>query len=846
MDETAQTSHRIIKFEIHIRLLYALNHMHLRIFLFFCLSIYSLTSLGQDLKSPSQFLGYELGTKFTPFHRVTDYYQHLAKADSRRVQLQQYGETYEGRPLYLTYISSAENISNIENIRQAHLDNREGKGSPEVAIVWMSYNVHGNESVSTEASMQTVHEILTKKNKYLENTLIIVDPCVNPDGRERYVNWYNQFKNTPHQLDPNSKEHHEPWLNGRANHYMFDLNRDWAWLTQKESQQRIKVYNKWLPHIHVDFHEQSVDSPYYFAPAAEPFHEVITDFQREFQVTVGKNHAKYFDAKGWFYFTKEVFDLLYPSYGDTFPTYNGSIGMTYEQGGSGRAGLAIVTGIGDTLTLKDRIEHHHTTGLSTIEIAANNSKKLNVEFEKFHREKNYKHKSYVLNGDTDKIKSLTNLLKQHEIEYGWATNSSAKGFLYTDGKNGSLKTSKHSLVVPVDQKKGTLVKVLFEPNAKLSDSLTYDITAWSLPYAYGLDALASESKVAYTTDDKNDTITNTTFDNNTFAYLAKWNSFSDAQFLTDLLKENIRVRYSTQPFVLDNKKYQRGTLIITQADNLQKDDFHQVLFKISEEHSKKLTSTTTGFVEAGKDFGSGSVKVIENIKIAVLSGEPTSTLRFGEVWHFFEQQLNYPITVLENYYFDSINLSDYEVLILPDGEHYSKFLEKTNIEKIKKWVDQGGKLIAMGGALKTFAAGKTFGLRSKVIQKDSSSAIAYFEGNQREQIKQAITGAIFKSKLDNTHPLAFGYPDTYFSLKLGNDAFDYLESGTVAFLDGQSTVPVSGFAGSEAQKNIQETLIFGVENYGQGQVIYMVDNPLFRGFWENGKLIFANALFLVN
>ena len=268
---------------------------------------------SQNIKSPSEFLGYELGTEFTRHHEVVDYYTYLANTVSDRVLLKSYGKTNERRPLLLAYISSANNIKNLETIRTEHLKNTTGEGQPNVAIVWLSYNVHGNESVSTEASMQTIYELLTNKANLLENTIVIIDPCINPDGRDRYVNWYNENKNTPNNVDPNSKEHNEGWLNGRANHYMFDLNRDWAWLTQIESQQRLKVYNTWLPHVHVDFHEQGVNSPYYFAPAAEPFHEVITNFQRDFQVTMGKNHAKYFDQNGWFYFTKEVFDLFYPS-----------------------------------------------------------------------------------------------------------------------------------------------------------------------------------------------------------------------------------------------------------------------------------------------------------------------------------------------------------------------------------------------------------------------------------------------------------------------------------------------------------------------------------------------------
>ena len=109
-----------------------------------------------------------------------------------------------------------------------------------------------------------------------------------------------------------------------------------------------------------------------------------------------------------------------------------------------------------------------------------------------------------------------------------------------------------------------------------------------------------------------------------------------------------------------------------------------------------------------------------------------------------------------------------------------------------------------------------------------------------------ITGAIFKSKVDNTHPLGFGYSDEYFSLKLGGTSYNYLNDGVnVAYFDGNSKY-ISGYAGSKAIKNIPESLLFGEEQKGRGSIIYMVDNPLFRSFWENGKLFLANAVFLLN
>lgn len=812
-------------------------------FLLVIVLLLSLTIQSQQLKTPSEFLGYELGSEFSRHHEVVDYYKYLAEAAPQQVKLIEYGETYERRPLLLAYISSAENMANLENIRKEHLKALKGESDTNKAIVWLSYNVHGNESVSTEASMKTIHTLLTSKSSYLENTVVIIDPCINPDGRDRYSNWYNQYKNTPHNVDPNSKEHHEGWWSGRSNHYMFDLNRDWAWLTQKESQQRLKVYNTWMPHVHVDFHEQGVNNPYYFAPAAEPYHEVITKFQRDFQVTIGKNHAKYFDKEGWFYFTKEVFDLFYPSYGDTYPTYNGAIGMTYEQGGSGRAGLGIITNIGDTLTLNDRIAHHYTTGLSTVEVAHKNQEKLNNEFQKFFQSKNYKYKSYALSGNKDNIDKLAKLLANHQIEYGFSNGGTIKGFNFKTGNQGTLSTDENTLIVSTNQPRGTMVKVLFEPDAKLSDSLTYDITAWSLPYAYGLEAIASTSSFTNIINKTNKS--SIIIPETDYAYVTDWNSLTDAVFLADLFKKNIRVRKTYHPFTLQGNYYERGSLIITLSDNASVPELKSKVQESASKYDKNLTAVNTGFVDSGKDFGSGYVEMITIPKIAMFSGEPTSTLRFGEVWHFFEQQLNYPVTIIDSDYYNRVDLSEYDILVLPDGR-YGNYFSDSQLEKLKNWVAKGGKLIAMGGAINAIDGDKGFAIKEKEEEDNSSENMpSPHQDLQREQIQSAITGAIFKAKVDNTNPLAYGYNQDYFTLKLGSNAYEFLPVGNAVYLEN-NTKPVAGFAGNLAQKKITNTLVFGTEWHGRGQVIYMVDNPLFRGFWENGKLFFANALFMVD
>lgn len=812
----------------------------------------TLQSFAQSFQSPSEFLGYEIGTKFSRHHQVVDYFEHAAEQNKSRVQLMEYGKTNEGRRLMLAFISSEANMKNLETIRQNNLKNTgilEGSASNnDIAIVWLSYNVHGNEASSTEAAMNTIHKLLTENSNYLENTVVIIDPCVNPDGRDRYVNWYNETASVPYDIDQQASEHSEPWPGGRPNHYLFDLNRDWAWATQVETASRIKVYNQWMPHVHVDFHEQGINEPYYFAPAAEPFHEVISDWQRDFQTQIGKNHAKYFDAEGWLYFTRERFDLLYPSYGDTYPTYMGAIGMTYEQAGHGFAGLGILNDEGYVLTLVDRLTHHTTTGLSTVEISSKNAKQLNSEFGKYFDNSNLKYKSYVLKGHSDKIKSLTNLLDKHDIEYGFANDGKVSGYKYSIAGQGQINTSSNDLVVSTNQPKGKMVKVLFEPNAKLSDSLTYDITAWSAPYAYGLEAIASTSLVR---SSSNSNTTNSAVSKpSATGYAAQWNSLNDAQFLSHLLKENIKVRFTEKPFSAQGNSYDRGTLIIVRGDNKHIEGFDNKLVSIANEHERQLDALNSGFSTTGPDFGSPDIKLVNPPKVALLSGDYTSYGSYGELWHFFEQQLHYPVTSLNTDDLSRANLSKYNILIMPNG-YYGGLLNDSVMEKIKIWVRSGGKLIAIDGALNSFAGKEGFGLKRNTSEANNAEPaedprLIKYADRERDYTNNLITGAIFKTKVDNTHPMAFGYDEHYFTLKRGSSSFSLLDSGyNVAFLD-KNPKNISGFAGKNAIKNLDHSLVFGEQRLGSGSLIYMSENVMFRSFWENGKLFLVNALFFVN
>ena len=806
-------------------------------------------SIFAQLKSPSEFLGYELGTEFSRHADVVAYFKHVAE-NSNMVTYQEYGKTNERRPLTYAIVSSSTNMANIDKIRRDNLKSiglENGTADPKTAIVWLSYNVHGNEASSTEAAMLTLYELITSRQAWLENTVVIIDPCINPDGRDRYANWYNQVKSTPYNKKQIATEHREPWPGGRPNHYLFDLNRDWAWATQVETQQRLKIYNMWMPHVHVDFHEQGINDPYYFAPAAEPYHEIITEWQRDFQHEIGKNHARYFDKEGWLFFTRDRFDLLYPSYGDTYPTFMGAIGMTYEQAGHGRAGLGVMTDEGYELTLKDRVAHHNTTGLSTVEISSKNAEKLNKEFKKFFQNGNLKYKSYVLKGNQDKLDAVAELLKKHEIQYGYSSGGTATGYHYLKKTNASIDT-RGAMVVHTDQPKGKMIKVLFEPEAELSDPLTYDITAWSVPYAYGLETVAVTSKVPANMELATYNISNTE-NYSSPGYIMEWTSMYDAQFLSALLNEGIKVRFSEKDLSFNGKSFKKGSLVITRSDNRGNDEFDKTLNRIANDHYRQLYASTTSYSDNGTDFGSSDIKLVNPQQIAVLTGRGTSSLSYGAIWHFFEQQLKYPVTAINTDDFDTDLLDEFDVLIIPSG-WYGRVLNDNSLDGLKSWIREGGKVIAIGNALRTFAGKDDFELEKKENgdseDDESSGNLTPYDKRERENVTNFITGSIFEVKVDASHPMAFGYGDSYYSLKLGSNAYKFLDKGyNVGYINGGAT-SVSGFAGEQAKIKLKNSLVFGETRLGRGSMIYMVDDVLFRSFWENGKLFLVNSIFFVN
>jgi len=815
-------------------------------------------SIGQALQSPAEFLGYKIGSKFTRENSVTAYFKSVATAKKDMVKIESYGETNEGRELILAFIALPETLSRLEDIRKNNLRLtgllKEGHAITQnaPAIVWLSYNIHGNEASSSEAAMLVLYELANPNNlqtkEWLKNTVIIIDPCMNPDGRDRYVNWYYTMMGKNYDADAQSREHVEPWPGGRTNHYNFDLNRDWAWQTQIETQQRMKKYNSWMPQVHVDFHEQGVSEPYYFAPAAEPFHEAITPWQRNFQTTIGKNNATYFDEKGWLYFTKERFDLFYPSYGDTYPIFNGAIGMTYEQGGGPAGGLVSINDSGDSLTLLDRITHHFTTSLSTIETASKNAQNLIDEFKKYFDDnrdaKNAIYQTYILTDkEVNKIQAVKALLDKNAIEYS-NVSGKIKGYRYFSGKEEEAEIDSNSFAISMHQPKSSLVRVLFEPKSKLSDSSTYDITAWSIPYAYGVEAYALTEKKNLVAPNPKTSHPQQIRVNSSYGYLIPYTSFNSTKALAFLLKNHVKVRYAASPFSYNHKTYDRGTLIVLKTSNVN-NNWNLWVTKAADLFNLQLEAVNSGFVEKGADFGSSEVHMITAPKVALLTGEEVSASNAGEIWNLFDNELDYPITLINASELSSISLKNYNILIMPNGNY--RFSDKSINEKLKDFVRNGGKLIALEASVAAMA-NYDWGIKLKEEKKEEKKedywALKKYADREKEGLTNSIPGSIYKVELDNTHPLAYGYPNYYFTLKQDTNLYEFMNDGwNVGALKKENYT--AGFTGYKVKNKLKDGLLFGVEEMGNGSIVFLADNPLFRLFWENGKMLFGNAIFLV-
>lgn len=821
----------------------------------------NIKNIAQEIVAPHIYFK-DYGKQYHFQHEIMNYIQLVAQY-SKLIKIEKYGETNEGRPLHLIYIGLPEHLENLEEIRSNHIQSLESNKISKNAknIVWMSFGVHGNEAGTTASVPKIVHSIVTGTKdtlKWLQNSIIIIDPCANPDGYDRYVNYIRSVSHKNFVPEFTHREHMEGWPSGRYNHYLFDLNRDWAWQTQIETAQRVKKYHMWSPHIHADFHEMGYNKNYFFAPAAEPLHKYISDFQRKFQFEVGKNHAKYFDKEGWLYWTRESFDLFYPSYGDTYPTYCGAVGMTYEMAGNTSSGRAILLDNGDTLTVGDKIMRNTVVALSTLEMAAQNSEQLQKNLIAF-CDKNRsnpvgKHKTYFIK-NAGNIHSFLQLLQQNNILYSVLDQEyTSSMYDYNSGKTMTTKVNKGDIVIDAHQTNSLLLQVLMEENPYLSDSATYDITSWALPFAFGVQCYGlAQAPKSLKTINSIQALDKIAIPKDWYAVTVPWTSMKGPQFLAELLNDGWYVKMSNTPTIIDNQKIGIGALLITHYDNRKIPNVTDALYsKLKKMDITDYVVHNTGFSEKIGDLGGSKFNVITAPKVLTFSGKQVSTTALGEIWHLFDNILNYPIQIVDIDMLQWMSLDQFNTIILPDG--YYTIDEETN-KRLGAWVNQGGRLIVMEDILSQLEDGASIFFKYYADEEEKNNALqaaktkeldnrenAYGYAEQRYLTSSAI-GATIKNQVDTTHPMTYGIGEHYYSLKNTNFAPKLqLKAWNIIYVNDDYTH--YGFIGQGMQSKLKKTANVAVRNMGKGTIVYMVDNPLFRGFRPQGLQLFSNAVFI--
>ncbi|MDZ7377729.1 MAG: M14 family metallopeptidase [candidate division KSB1 bacterium] len=842
-----------------------------------------------QVPKPEAILGYQIGGQFTPHHLVVRYMETLA-GTSDRVRLVRYGTSYEGRPLLVAVISSPEHLAEWDSlqVRQQRLaDPRRLPSSAALSrmlnswpgVIWLSFNVHGNEASGTEAALQVAYQLAAGTDErttgILQDLVVILDPVLNPDGRERYVSFYHRTAGCQPNPDPEAAEHHEPWPGGRSNHYYFDLNRDWAWLTQRETRQRVALFRQWMPQVHMDFHEMGYNSSYFFFPARSPINTNIPRSLLKWAQVFGEHNARAFDQHGWGYFTAEGFDLFYPGFGDSWPSLNGALGMTFEQGGGGGAGLAVTRDDGTVLTLTERAWHHFVAAMTSLETARAHRKEILLDYVEAWRQsleqgraRDVRYYLFPPDADANRQADFVDLLLRQGIEV-WRTTEPvevARAESY-EGGTQKLQLPAQSFVVPVAQPAQRLLTALFEVDPVLADTFFYDITAWCLPVVYNLKTFWTKSPLACGMErlrERPEVVGQIQGGQARYAYLLPWEDERAARALYELLRHKWRVRVSAKPFVLGGRRFERGTLVIPVANRLvthPDSTLHEVVAALARDHGLTFYAANTGLSEEGVDLGSDDLVALALPRVAMVTGSPVSASSYGALWFLLDQHLGIRFTPLPCERLGSADLQKYDVLIFPDdfggGRGYRSRLDSAAVERLRRWVRDGGTFIGIGGGA-TFATQEYARLCSVRVKKDKKPREK--EGEQQEDPEEVrrmrltleqkekerplsmVPGAILRTLIDTSHPLGYGTKRQMFTLKTGTDAYELSGQGNNVGIYADN-LRFAGFISEKNQKKIAGTGYLIEESLGKGRVILFADDPTFRLLWRGLTRLVVNALF---
>ena len=763
---------------------------------------------------------------------------------SNRITIEDRGKTFEGRPILLLTITSEDNHNNINQIIANHKKITEYNEyisiEDQPIVVYQGFSIHGNEASGSNASLLLAYYLAASDSDFvhelLKNSVILLDPSMNPDGLQRFAYWANINKNINLTSDPNDREYNEVWPGGRTNHYWFDLNRDWLPVQLPESQARIKSFNKWIPNILTDHHEMGTNATFFFQPGIPSrTHPLTPDLNQKLTKEIAKFHVESLDKIGSLYYSEESFDDFYYGKGSTFPDINGSIGILFEQASSRGHVQDSDNGL---LRFPFTIKNQLTTGLSTLK-AANNLRLEILDYQKsFYKEaakesSKFKNEAIIFGNSKDRYrtKKLAEILERHEVDF-YELDSDVKH------KNKTYRKG-YAYVVPKNQKKYRLINAMFETRTEFLDSLFYDVSSWTLPLAFNLDYDLNfngnySKKVKQLKFNKNISI-----EKSNYAYLMEWHEYLSPNALNELLDNDVIVKVATKKFKLEGKDYDYGTILIPVQNN-NHIDLNELLNDISSNCNIEINPVKTGYAE-GPDLGSNNFRRLYKKNVAMLVGDGITAYDAGEIWHLLDTRFELSLTKLDIRNFNKIDLSKYTTLIVPNSSISSKLVT----DKISEWVKSGGNLIAYKNSINWLK--KTKLIEVKELKKDITAKNISFEERSAFFGAQRIGGAIFNTKIDRSHPINFGQTNTTMPIFRNSTIFIEKDkesyNNPILYTDNPL---LSGYISEENIDLLKSTSPIKINKIGKGKVIYLTDNTNFRAFWYGTNKILMNAIFFGN
>ena len=812
-----------------------------------------------SIPTPESVIGHQVGEFHVSHDKLSHYVQELSKT-SKRVKLVERpsGKTYENRTSWLMIITSESNHSNLEEIRQQHLKlsnskNEEIDTSNMPIIVYQGFSVHGDEPSGSNASLLLMYHLLASDSdetqELLDNTIILLDPSFNPDGLQRFSQWANMNKNQSLNPDPSDREYNQYWPRGRTNHYWFDLNRDMLPNQLPETNAKVETFTKWLPNILTDHHEMGTNSSFFFQPGVpERKNPLISDLNQALTKEIGTYHEDALNKIGSLYYSEESYDDFFFGKASTYPDANGSIGILFEQGSSRGHIQESTNGI---LTFPFTIRNQLTAAFSTLKAAKNMRVKL-LDYMKDFYDKQIdsasKYESIIFGKEKDKstVYHLAEVLNSHKIKFNTISQDVEV--------NGTKYSKDNSFIVPLNQPKRTLIRAMFDTQTTFSDSLFYDVSAWTFPLAFNVNydntnRLDKPGKLGIKSEEvENLKRANGSVDKKSdYAYLFEPHEYYAQSAVYQLIKSGLRVKTATRTFAINGEKFDFGTYMISvQNQSLNSDEIYNLLVEVSSKTGINVKSQSTGITD-GIDLGSNNFEIVKEPKIGLIVGEGVRSYDAGEIWHLLDTRFNIPITKLDVGDLGYIDLSRYTHIILPDyseGSQYQSTGGNINKNQINDYIKDGGNLIAFRNSVRWVSSNLSeIDFHTNEINADDVT----FSERQSFFGAQQTGGAIFNSIIDKSHPVNYGIESN--TLPLFRNSNVYMTKSEQSFNNPIVYSPnplMSGYISEENLSLLKKAVPFKVIRSGKGKILLMTDNTNFRAFWFGTNRILLNMLFHSN